>query len=205
MPPRPCALPGFADISRHFDSLHNAYVARIDVGECYVSRSNEIISTVLGSCISACIHDPVAGLGGMNHFMLPGCGRKHSQPGEILDKRFGVASMEVLINALLRAGASKHRMEVKLFGGAVMLTSASLGIGDANTRFAREFLRLEDMRLVASDCGGPHARRILYWPASGRARIMHLNNEDVAPQLAAEQRIATRPADLAGNGDVELF
>lgn len=67
----PRVLPGFEHINRYWDSVHQAAAAKLLPGEYYVTVEDEIIVTVLGSCVSACIRDPIRGIGGMNHFMLP--------------------------------------------------------------------------------------------------------------------------------------
>ena len=120
---------GFAWQSRAWDPSLNCWAAKIQPGEFYITSHHEAISTVLGSCISACIRDPRLGLGGMNHFMLP----EDTTDGKSswLDKatglatRYGSYAMETLINALLKMGASRSRLEVKLFGGGHVLNGAS--------------------------------------------------------------------------------
>ncbi|MFK7887652.1 MAG: chemoreceptor glutamine deamidase CheD [Gammaproteobacteria bacterium] len=190
---------------RHFDSQLDAYVARISVGDCYVTNKDEVISTVLGSCIAACIRDPLAGIGGMNHFMLPGCGAARAGGDELAERRYGAASMEVLINALLAQGGRKERFEIKLFGGAELLAGGSSRIGQANTRFAHEFIRLEGLNLAAADCGGPYPRRVQYWPATGRAMVMNMPLERAQTELANEQKVAKTLAQKMPEGDIELF
>lgn len=165
--------------------MNDPPVIYIKQGEYRVSRDPDaLISTILGSCVAACLWDPGAGLGGMNHFLLPaGPGAK---PGGSL--RYGVHSMETLINSLLGIGASKRKLQAKLFGGATMY--ANLGnIGSDNARFAREFLENEGIPCVAADLEGVFARRVLFRPATGQARVMTVRSsdvartDDIAPQL----------------------
>jgi chemotaxis receptor (MCP) glutamine deamidase CheD len=120
------------------------------------------MSTVLGSCIAACIRDPERGLGGMNHFLLPdGDGNGDSEEA----KRYGVNAMEILINSLLRAGARRDRLEAKLFGGASMFDRLR-NIGAENAAFAKRFLQAEGIAVIGGDTGGTSARRRCSRPRS---------------------------------------
>lgn len=154
---------------------------------------NVYFTTILGSCVSACIRDPDAGVGGLNHFLLPGdAGRAAGRDSE----RYGVYLMELLINGLMQKGARRGRLEAKLFGGARTMHGLS-DIGALNRRFAEDFLHNEGIRIVGGNLGGGKGRRIEYWPVSGRARQILLSGpaiENVAP--------APQPADT---GDVDLF
>ena len=117
----PEVLPGFGHISRIWDSTQNLCASKILPGEYYVTCHDEIITTVLGSCVSACIRDPSTGVGGMNHFMLPGDTTKRLDQWagrDSLATRYGIAAMETLVNDILKLNARKSRLELKLFGGA---------------------------------------------------------------------------------------
>lgn len=168
-------------------------------GENYVDDDpRTVLTTILGSCIAACIWDGVAGIGGMNHFLLPGDG-KHRQPGGDA-MRFGVHAMELLLNALLRRGAQKSRMQAKLFGGARMIKGLT-DIGEMNAHFAERFLCEEGINLVGGSLRGEQGRRIQFWPHTGRARQVLLANETDSI-LRAEW---VRPQMPASTGNVELF
>ena len=123
-----------------------------------------MLTTILGSCVAACIWDPKSGVGGMNHFLLPG---KLDEAGE--GERLGVHAMELLINEMLSHGAAKRRLEAKVFGGANMNTALK-DVGALNAAFARQFLTREGIAVVGECLGGRLARRVQFWPASGRAR-----------------------------------
>src|ERR1700761_1090130 len=124
---RPDTLPGFGHVLRSWDKANSRWSARIMPGEYFVTRGDEIISTVLGSCISACIRDPALGIGGMNHFMLPEDVSQGSSswldPKAGLSTRYGSFAMETLVNDLLKLGARRERLEVKLTGGGRILAS----------------------------------------------------------------------------------
>lgn len=165
-------------------------VIHIVQGEHRISEQPDVvITTVLGSCVSACIFDPERGIGGMNHFLLPD---PVSGTGDI---RFAAAAMETLINGLLRQGALRNRMQAKLFGGARMMLSLP-DIGRRNADAAHRILQNDGIRVVSGDLCGHEARRVRFWPTSGRVQVQLLGNE--APRPVEK---LTRPL----SGDVELF
>ncbi len=162
-------------------------------GEYRISRDPDaVLATLLGSCVAACMHDPIAKIGGMNHFLLPGDTEGSSGAAE----RHGVHAMELLVNGLLEQGAARHRLEVKLFGGANTMSGLS-DIGALNAQFAINFLKRERLAIVSECLRGSRGRRIQYWPVSGRARRIFMTlSEDPAP------RRAPPPIDSGGQ---ELF
>jgi len=160
-----------------------------------VDEPGVILSTILGSCVAACMYDEAAGIGGMNHFLLPGDTAAH---GDSL--KYGVNAMELLINGLLQRGAMRSRLEVKLFGGGQVLDNLS-DIGAQNAAFAHRFLQAEGIPVVGASVGGSQARRVRFWPTTGRAAQLLLDRTEV---FTAERRAPpTKPP--ASGGDVELF
>lgn len=151
---------------------------------------NVVLSTILGSCVAACLRDPVAGVGGMNHFLLPGTGGASLSGGDAT--RYGVHLMELLINGLLKKGARRDRLEAKIFGGAKTIASFS-NVGEQNAAFAMQFLKDEGIPVVGSSTGGDHGRKLEYWPVSGRARQYPLTGAETQKTVALEQR-PVRPA-----------
>ncbi|WP_374802217.1 chemotaxis protein CheD [Paracoccus zhouxuedongae] len=123
-----------------------------------------LISTVLGSCVAACLHDPVAQVGGMNHFLLPDGTNRGGAAAS-----YGVNAMELLINDLIKHGASKSRLTAKMFGGARMVQGLS-DVGAKNAEFILRFLTAEGISCLSQSLGGTHARRVEFWPDTGRAR-----------------------------------
>lgn len=169
-------------------------------GEQFVTDDPEmVLSTLLGSCVAACMRDPVAGVGGINHFLLPG-GR--STDSETRAERHGVHAMELLVNALLARGARRERLEAKLFGGARLIDGLT-DVGRQNAEFAERFLADEGIRYVGGSLLGEHGRKIQYWPVLGRARQSLMERESVKV-FDAERRV--RPiAPVESDGSVELF
>lgn len=165
-------------------------------GQFHVSNTpNDVMTTILGSCIATCVYDAKTGVGGMNHFLLPG--EKSDDSGNL---RYGVNSMELLINALLRKGARRENLEAKIFGGAKMVAS-SQNVGDANTEFARWFLRYEGIPCVNSSVGGTQGRKVRFWPTTGQAQQALM---DHVPVRAAPPP-PPPPSKPADSGDVDLF
>ncbi|MEQ1714577.1 MAG: chemotaxis protein CheD [Hyphomicrobium sp.] len=165
-------------------------------GEYYVtSDPNLVILTLLGSCVAACMRDPVAGVGGLNHYLLPA--REDAGDSGLRDS---VHLMELLVNGLLKAGARKERIEVKIFGGARTLKGLS-DIGRQNISFAENFIGDEGLKFVGGSTGGEQGRRIQYWPVSGRARQIFLAGESAFQQKPVKREF--QPA--VRSGDVELF
>ena len=201
----PRALPGFESIRRYRNAT-GISTARILPGEYYVTREDEAIDTVLGSCVAACIRNPRFSIGGMNHFMLPrpsssGTDAWENVAGRAM--RYGTASIEQLINSVLSAGGTRQDLEVKIFGGGRVVAKLS-DIGARNLEFVREFLRQEGLKIAAEDSGDICSRHIQYFPRSGRVRVRHLSAR--ATELGAkEQRYLDRLEQAPVAGEIDLF
>ncbi|MGB8813388.1 MAG: chemotaxis protein CheD [Paracoccaceae bacterium] len=164
-------------------------------GEFLVSsREDDVLTTILGSCVSTCLCDPVAKVGGMNHFLLPDCGA-----GQTGGLRYGSHAMELLINGLLKMGAVKGRLQGKLFGAALMNENL-VNIGKANAAFALQFLATEGIPCVGQSLGGIKARRIRFWPTSGKAQQLVVDAPGVP---ASDLRQNLKP--VMRNNDVTFF
>ncbi len=184
----------------HAEDPDRSIKVHVTQGESHVTTDPQVVmTTVLGSCIAACIRDPQAGVGGMNHFLLPDSGDGRGTGGDAV--RYGAYAMELLINELLKKGARRERLEAKIFGGAKLFDGLS-DVGASNSAFAERFLRDEGIPIVSSSTGGVSARRVEFWPASGRVR-QRLVAVDNAPSDV--RRPAPAPMPAASSGDVDLF
>ena len=193
----------FHGSKRVFDAREQHYVVKIFSGEWYVStRPGEMLATILGSCVSACIRDPLAGVGGMNHFLLPGDERDVPQLSEAA--RYGVFAMENLINGILKAGGRKERLEVKVFGGGNVINNSSR-IGSKNAAFIRQFLHNEGYRIASEDLEGVHPRRLHYFPDSGRVMMRLLRRREDMVVLDEEARYTQKIEAAPVEGEIELF
>lgn len=187
----------------YFDRQFSSHAAKILPGEYYVTSRNMVLVTVLGSCIAACIRDPVLCIGGMNHFMLPEHG---GEPNSLLSAsaRYGAYAMELLINHLLKMGANRTRLEAKVFGAGRVLAGHT-DVGSRNTTFILEYLERERIRLLASDLGGEYPRKVYFFPDSGKVLVRELrslHNETLINREKAYNRaVNITPVE----GEAELF
>jgi chemotaxis protein CheD len=202
----PVPLPGFEHIHRYWDPHRQTAVAKILPGECYVSVRDEMIATVLGSCVSACVRDRKLGVGGMNHFMLPlrGEGQGAARTSLVTpDLCYGNWAMEYLINIILRNGGRRERLEIKLFGGGKVLPGLSqMAVGRRNVDFALAYLREEKLTVVAQDLYGDYPRKILYFPATGAVKMRRLRSSDAVQQ---RERAYMETLRAPAQKDVEFF
>lgn len=187
---------------RFLNARDGNWHVQITQGETHVTDDpNEVLTTILGSCIAACVRDPVTGVGGMNHFLLPDGDNEDRN-----DLRYGVNAMELLINGLLKRGADRRRLEAKLFGGANVVAGIS-GVGHRNADFAERFLAEEGIRLIGGDLRGDKPRRVQFWPVTGRARQMAILPQESTGLIQNELSMARRTTDRGQSrgSDVELF
>lgn len=187
------------------DEFNRVDVINVHQGDCHVSSDPDVtLSTVLGSCVSACVRDIMARVGGMNHFLLA------EQSGSSAERfgasaRYGAFAMEELINKVLSAGTgSKHNLEIKVFGGGNINASLT-DVGAENSRFVRNFLQREGYQIVSQDLGGGFARRVLFKPLSGRVFIKRLDSMTGQSVVREELAIARRKPEVAPVDDIELF
>jgi chemotaxis protein CheD len=191
--------------NHYFDRNFNIDAAKILPGEYYVSARDMLLVTVLGSCVAACIRDPILGIGGMNHFMLPeGGGDQRNLLSN--SARYGGYAMEVLINQLVKLGANRNRLEAKVFGGAAVLRAfTTVQVGEMNSQFVLEYLRTENIRVVAEDLLDIYPRKVYFFPATGRVMVRKLkavhNNTILEREITYGQRLKNEPL----TGEVELF
>lgn len=172
-------------------------------GEAKASGDERVImSTVLGSCVATCLYDPVARVGGMNHYLLA---RPLDASATCVDRSYGLYLMELLINEMLKLGADKRRMKARIYGGANMATGLGQ-IGSDNAAFARQFLRDEAIQAVFEDLEGNCARRIEFNPVNGRVRARQVSGETPPPVTPINPIRHNPQGGSQGQlGDVDLF
>lgn len=186
----------------YFDKNFDIEAAKLMPGEYYVTARDMLIVTVLGSCVAACIRDRTNGIGGMNHFMLPGDG------SDILSSsaRYGVYAMEKLINELLKMGARRSNLEAKLFGGGNVLRGFTVSnVGERNADFALDYLRNEKIAVVAKDLLDIYPRKVYFFPGSGKVKVKQLRNVHNDTIIEREQEYKSRLKVADVQGEVELF
>jgi chemotaxis protein CheD len=189
----------------YYDPNFGCEAAKILPGEYYFTNKPMLIVTVLGSCVAACIRDRVSGIGGMNHFMLPDAGGASGSPTSA-SMRYGAYAMEVLINQLLKAGARRENLDAKVFGGGNVLRGfTAMNVGERNAQFVLDYLRAEQIRIIAEDLNDVHPRKVYFFPGTGKVLVKKLKQLNNYTLVRREQDYASRLQANAVGGDVDLF
>lgn len=184
-----------------YDAHFKNDAVKVLPGEFFVHDEDVAIMTTLGSCIAACLWDRERKVGGMNHFMLPdGAGTGDSG-------RYGSYAMELLINELIKRGASRTTLEAKVFGGGAVISGmTTINVGERNTQFVLDYLKTERIAVVSKDVLDIYPRKVCFLPASGKAMVKRLapSNPDA---IVAQERAAAQKAVPAatGGGSIDLF
>lgn len=192
-------------MNQYFDRYFERQATKILPGEYYATDQPEVIVTVLGSCVAACIRDRVNGVGGMNHFLLPLDGS--AEPGKPTQSaRYGAYAMELLINQIIKRGGHRDRLEAKVFGGAAVLRGMLLNdVGKRNAEFVGEYLRNEHIPIMASDLLQDFPRKVYFFPETGQVwvkRIKEIKNDTI---FEREREYRNRVKRDAEGGSVDLF
>ncbi len=195
--PRKPGEASFFYLDHHFQ--YNA--VKVLPGEYFVSGDDIVMMTVLGSCISACLWDTRARIGGMNHFMLPEGGADDGLG------RYGSYAMELLINEMLKSGARRESLQAKIFGGAqVMANFTTMNVGERNTAFVIDYLQTERIALLSQDVLDIYPRKVCFFPATGKAmvkRLAHAHPEQI--EIHEKNGNAATVARSHAGGSVDLF
>jgi len=190
----------------YFDHHFRKNAVKVLPGEYFVSSESMAIMTVLGSCISACLWDSMAHVGGMNHFMLPQDINESDNPD--VAGRYGSWAMERLINAMMKQGARRTSMRAKIFGGAQIMNGfATLNVGERNTHFVQDWLNTEGIPLISADVLNTCARKVVFFPTVGKAMVKRLAHTHPIDGLAQEsvRGNAAVVARAANGGAIDLF
>lgn len=203
---KPC-LPQFSHIKRYDDPVNEIVSAKLLPGQYYVTTQNEMITTLLGSCISVCIYDEKTGHGGMNHFMLPGeAGDRKSGWSELDEEstRYGLYAMEGLINDVLKCGSRRENLRAKAFGGGKIIENMT-DVGRRNISFVRQYLQVEGLTLVGSDLGLIYPRKVNFFPQTGKVMVkrLHALRNDTIQRREKDYIAGLKKIEISG--PVELF
>lgn len=200
------ADPGYVEhlaSNRYFDRTFDCDAVKVLPGEYFVTTSDIVLVTVLGSCVTACVRDRDKGLGGMNHFMLPENGGEGVLSSSA---RYGAYAMEVLLNHLLKLGARRSSLEAKVFGGGKVLASLTQAqVGEKNAEFVLNYLKTERIPIVAQDLLDIYPRKVYFFPASGRVMMKKLVRVKNDTLIAREREYEARLRRDNVQGDIELF
>jgi chemotaxis protein CheD len=177
----------------------------IHVGEIYASRNAAVVQTLLGSCVSVCLVDREAGVGGMNHILLPGKAKAGSCDAA---SRYGVNAMEMLIGKVQNLGGDRRRLEAKVFGGGNILNGLEnrFNPGWRNCTFAMEFLEIEGIPVMGQDVGGENARMIYLRTDTGEVLMKRIPGYRAATVAREEKKYSRKvQGEIAGSGGVTLL
>lgn len=192
--------------NRYYDRHFDRTAVKILPGEYYATAEQNMIVTVLGSCVSVCLRDTVTKVGGMNHFLLPSGDEVGG--GSILSEsaRYGSFAMEVLINEMLKLGASKTRLEAKIFGGGNVMQGLTMGnVGERNAEFVINYLKTEGIPVMAEDLLGPYPRKIYFFTETGEVKVRKLKTMHNTTIVDRESEYRMRIKRQKPTGDVDLF
>jgi chemotaxis protein CheD len=186
---------------RHFEKD----AVKILPGEYYVTTGDKLIVTVLGSCVAVCLRDKLTRCGGMNHFLLPNDGSNES--GLLTESaRYGVYAMEILINHLLKLGASRSRLEAKVFGGGNVLRGLTMNnVGQRNAEFVLDYLHNEGIAIVAQDLLDEYPRKVYFFPDTGKVMVRKIKSVHNSTIMDRESEYRMRVKYTPKSGDVDLF
>ncbi|MDZ4776509.1 MAG: chemoreceptor glutamine deamidase CheD [Alphaproteobacteria bacterium] len=191
--------------NRYYDRSFDAQAVKLLPGEYYATQKDMLLVTVLGSCVAACIRDTESGIGGMNHFMLPDGGTDENNPSST-SARYGTYAMEILLNHLAKLGATRARLEAKVFGGGNVLEGLTIAnVGERNAEFVLKFLATEKIRVAAKDLVDIYPRKVYFFPNTGKVMVKKLLNVRNATIYEREKDYGSRIKKADVGGEIELF
>ena len=190
----------------YYDDVLCAHLVPVMAGQCKWTKAGDVaLSTTLGSCLSVCAYDAHAGVGGMNHFLLPE-GKTEEDAKFSNSFRYGSAAIENLLNALYQQGAAKNGLSIKIFGGAKVLNGISHDVGVKNINFTKKFFLRENLRIESQDIGGEAGRHVVFFPKSGKVLLRSLGDiKDIAFIKQSEEKLLGKLNEQKQDDDVELF
>lgn len=194
------ALPATAALSgTYFDTVLQTQAVKLLPADYLVTAEPVALVTLLGSCVAACLYDPMVQIGGMNHFMLPEGG-----PGDT-SSRYGAHAMELLINDLLKGGARRARLQAKVFGGGNVMRGFQDPIGTRNANFVLDYLEAERIPVAAQDLGDIFPRKVCFFVQTGRTLVRRLPATREREVADVERAYRSRLSREPRSGSVELF
>lgn len=190
----------------YYDRYFDTQAVKVLPGQYFATPKETMIVTVLGSCVSVCLRDRLTGVGGLNHFMLPHDSNAEANSLIAASGRYGLYAMELLVNHLLKLGASRNRLEAKVFGGGQVLKNMTfMNVGERNVKFVMQHLRDESIPVVGKDILDIYPRKVYFFPQTGKVmlkKIHSLHNTTIIDrEQAYMHEIETKPVA----GEVDLF
>ncbi|SFX10563.1 chemoreceptor glutamine deamidase CheD [Marinospirillum alkaliphilum] len=192
-------------LSHYYDRHFDTQAVKVLPGEYYATDGEEMICTVLGSCVSVCLRDNYSGIGGLNHFLLP-----HDRSGETSllteSARYGTYAMELLINHLLKLGGQRRRFEAKVFGGGQVIRDFTFAnVGERNVSFVMKHLANEGIPVVARDVLKTYPRKVHFFPRTGRVMLKKINSLHNNTLIEREKSYLRQVDHKPETGEIDLF
>lgn len=192
-------------LSHYYDPKFKTQAVKVLPGQYYATDGEEMIVTVLGSCVSVCLRDNYSGVGGLNHFLLPH-DRSTSDSPLAESARYGVYAMELLVNHLLKLGAQRRRLEAKVFGGGKVIKDFTFAnVGERNVSFVLEHLKQEGIPIVAKDILNIYPRKVHFFPSTGRVMLKKINSLHNTTLIEREKGYLRQVEYKPLAGEVDLF
>ncbi|WP_416884803.1 chemoreceptor glutamine deamidase CheD [Marinospirillum sp.] len=192
-------------LSHYYDRHFETQAVKVLPGEYYATQGEEMVVTVLGSCVAVCLRDRSSGIGGLNHFLLPEDRSADASP-LTESARYGVYAMELLVNHLLKLGAQRKRLEAKVFGGGRVIKDFSFAnVGERNVRFVMQHLRDEGIPVAAHDVLNTYPRKVHFFPRTGRVMLKKINSLHNNTLIERESRYLKQVEYKPEVGEVDLF
>jgi len=197
------------DEQLYWDHRFQRHTIKLLPGDFTVVNGRQMLVTVLGSCVAACIRDSQRAIGGMNHFLLPyeknrGTARKWNDY-ESESTRYGDLAMEQLINKIISLGGQREYLEAKIFGGAKMFNVHLSDIGRQNIEFVMQYLKTEKIKIASEDTGGIHARKIYYIPANGDVFLKRITETYNSTIEQREKRYMNEVKQTRTTAEISFF
>ena len=149
-------------------------------GEFYASSEPVVIKTVLGSCVSVCLHDKVNRVGGVNHYLLP-----HRKVSGENPMNYGETSIPELVNTVIRQGGNQRYFAAQLVGGSCLMASTILDVGKTNVEIARKILRELGIPITYEDVGGVAGRVIRFYPCTNELYVRPAGSDDRVEEVTS--------------------
>jgi len=149
-----------------------------------VSDDEEIgFKTLLGSCVAIMFYDKAKKVKGMNHFLLPATENSNE------DMKYGLYSVEAMLNEMYKLGCRKENMAAKISGGAdiMNISSMSKSIGHRNVEFAHTFCKSEGFRILSDHTRGNDGRVILMGNRF-ETFIKNVDNNNTSQEVANQEK-----------------
>ncbi|PQO44666.1 chemotaxis protein CheD [Blastopirellula marina] len=138
----------------------------VGLGQIQIAKNDEVLSSILGSCIGVAIFDSSRRIAALAHVVLPNSGGRPGSPG-----RFADTAIPAMLQELRSKGANPQQLRAKIAGGARMFGNSQINIGERNADEVRRQLKEKNIPLIGEDVGGMKGRKVLFTPQTSKMEI----------------------------------